>query len=181
MFYSYMLVLMIQVPVAKQITGYQQTILPFNPEVWQTFGNEYKSIRIFINFCLIISISTILTGLSIGSVAIVLYLTSKVCAMKSNRNLRPSEKVIINNKTIIDFISMAFFVLLKPRTSRQFAFRTMWKKSKAGLFLIIGCIWGGYIISILYQKNLLSNLTVPVYEKPLRNIEGTISILFYVT
>ena len=181
MFYSYMLVLMIQVPVPKQITGYQQTILPFNPEVWQTFGNGYKSIRMFINFWLIISTSEILTGLSVGSVAIVLYLTSKVCTMKSNRNLRPPEKAIINNKSIIDFITMAFFVLLKPRTSRQFAFRTMWKKSKAGFFLVIGCIWGGYILFILYKKNLLSNLTVPVYEKPLRNIKGKISIMFSAT
>ena len=123
----------------------------------------------------------IFTGLTIGLVAMSLFLISKVCTMKSNKNLKPSEKAVIDNKSIIDFISMAFFVLLKPRTSRQFAFRTMWKKSKAGLFLVIGCIWGGYILFILYQKNLLSNLTVPVYEKPLRNIEGTISILFYVT
>ena len=111
-------------------------------------------------------------GISVVSISTVLFLVSKLCTLPSNPKVKTSAKSIIKAKYGIDYIFYGLFLLLKPRTSRQFALRSMWKNSKSGFFLTMACILGGFLLFVCYKKVLLSFLTVPSYEKPLKNIPG---------
>ena len=111
-------------------------------------------------------------GIAIMSVTIVLFLISKLCTLPSNPKVKPYAKSIIKSTYGIDYIFYGFFLLLNPETTQQFVIRSMWKNSKSGFFLIIACILGGFILSVCYKEVLLSFLTVPLYEKPLKNIPG---------
>ena len=87
-------------------------------------------------------------------------------------NVKVSDKTIINEKSWIDYLYYSVFLLVKPRTSEQYAFKTVWKNSKAGSLLVIVGIWMGFVIGVYYNRTLLSFLTVPSYEKALKTIPG---------
>ena len=111
-------------------------------------------------------------GIATMSVTIVLFLISKLCTLPSNPKVKPYAKSIVKATHGIDYIFYGFFLLLNPETTEQFVIRSMWKNSKSGFFLIMACILGGFILSVCYKEVLLSFLTVPLYEKPLKNIPG---------
>ena len=100
------------------------------------------------------------------------FLVSRIALLRNNNNVKASDKTIIKEKFWIDYLSFSSFLLLKPRTSRQYAFKTIWKNSMAGILLAIAGIWTGFIMTTYYQKTLLSFLTVPSYGKPIKTIPG---------
>ena len=96
-------------------------------------------------------------------------MVSRIALLRNNNNVKASDKTIIKEKFWIDYLS---FLLLKPRTSRQYAFKSIWKNSMAGILLAVAGIWTGFIMTTYYQKTLLSFLTVPSYGKPIKTIPG---------
>ena len=112
-----------------------------------------------------------IAGVAIVTISFVLYLMSRVCIMKSNPNLTVHQKDRIKAVSLIDFISSGFFLLLKSEVMPKNAIETL-MNSKAGLFLITACSLGGFLIVFYYNQRLLSNLTVPIYEKKIGTIQG---------
>ena len=115
-------------------------------------------------------------GLSIMALTLVLYLVSRLCVLKTNPKTKASDKAIIEQKYLIDYLSYAFFVLLKPEIGNVSFLSSMWKTSLSGLLVIATLTWGGFLIYEFYLTLLLSSLTLPYYEKPIRDIPGEMII-----
>ena len=108
--------------------------------------------------------------------------------MQTNPKTTASDKAIIKEKFLIDYLSYTSFVLLKPENSNLHFMRSMWRTSMSGLVIIFILTWGGFLIHEFYMTKLLSSLTLPYYERPIEDIPGTqcgnfmifLSLRFYV-
>ena len=115
-------------------------------------------------------------GLTILALTLVLFLVSRLCLLKTNPKAKPSDKAIIKQKYWIDYLSYTFFVLLKPEVANLSFLSSMWRTSTSGLLVIITLTWGGFLIYQFYLSLFLSSLTLPYYEKPIKDIAGEIFI-----
>ena len=106
------------------------------------------------------------------ALSVCLYIVARITTMKGNKQMNEKAKGIVREKYMADYLLYGTFLLLKPRTSRQFALRSIWTKTISGLCLIIPCLWVGFLLITYYSKTLLSNLTAPMYEKSVDTISG---------
>ena len=113
-----------------------------------------------------------LTGLTIVLGIFVLYLISKARTRISKTKQRSSEETQIKNKSIIDTVFIMGNIFLSASYSIDKVGVKRMTMTKAGMLFMSSCILGGFILINAYRGNLLSNLTVQVYEKPLRKIDG---------
>ena len=111
-----------------------------------------------------------LKGLTIVLGIFVLYLISK--ARNKISKTKTSEETQIKNKSIIDTVFIMGNILLSASYSIDKVGVKRMTMTKAGMLFVSSCILGGFILINAYRGNLLSNLTVQVYEKPLRKIDG---------
>ena len=111
-------------------------------------------------------------GFTILVLSIVLYMESRLCVLKTNPKPKASEKAIVREKFLLDYLTYSSFVLLKPRLSNLRALKAMWQNSISGLILIITLVWGGFLMNEYYLTHFLSSLTLPYYEKPIKDIPG---------
>ena len=112
----------------------------------------------------------IFSGVSIILMSFVLYLISK------EYNGKSAIVDTIKEKFYLDYLIYAFFILYQPGVSNQYIPRIMRSNKKSGLILIATIIWGGFLVIQFYKAVFLSFLTVPLYEKPIKDIPGTCSI-----
>ena len=118
-------------------------------------------------------------GISILTLALVLFLVSRLCVLKTNPKTKPSDKAIIKQKFWIDYLSYTSLVILKPEIGNVRFLSSMWKSSFSGILVITTLTWGGFLIYEFYLTLLLSSLTLPYYEKPIKDIAGEIIIKDY--
>ena len=113
-----------------------------------------------------------LLGITICLLAMMLYMVSKLCTMRTFPRTNPREKAMIKEKFLIDYVYYSSFVLLKPKVGNAKTLRCMWKNSISGLILMITLSWGGFLMTEYYLCKFLSSLTLPYYEKPIEDISG---------
>ena len=111
-------------------------------------------------------------GLTTLALALVLYLVSRLCVLKTNPKTKPSDKASIKEKFLIDYLFYTSFVMLKPKVGNARFLRSMWKTSYSGLLVIVTLTWGGFLINEFYLTLFHSYLTSPYYEKPIKDIPG---------
>ena len=119
------------------------------------------------------------TGLTTLALSLVLYLVSRLCLLKTYPKTTASDKAIIKEKFMIDYLSYTSFVLLKPENSNLHLMRSLWRTSMSGLLIIITLTWGGFLIYEFYMTKLLSSLTLPYYEKPIKDIPGKLKLVTF--
>ena len=108
------------------------------------------------------------SGISILLMSLLCYLVAK-SFLDINTKL---EKQAVGEKFFLDYLIYATFILHQPGVSQQHTPNIMRSKTNSGFILTATIILGGFLIVQFYKAEFLSYLTVPSYEKPIKDIPG---------
>ena len=137
-------------PKPQPVDVFYQLIAPFSPEVWIIFA-----------FLIIVS----------GGFT---YCLKIMFDFKNKLSQNAKVFFCVQEKFLLDYFIIPASFLIRPRLLNQKWIKLLFTKTRNGLFRTFVFSYGAFFIVRYYRANLLSNLTVIGYEKPIDTAKGKI-------